>query len=160
MGMDVYGKEPSSKVGEYFRNNVWWWQPLATYACEVAPEITAACKYWQSNDNDGLDADGSIALANALQVEIDAGRTLIYGKKHNGALEAMANEPCRICEGTGTRLPIPLCGAGDPTKDGIKCNGCEGSGYVRPSATMYPFWVENVQAFVAFLRACGGFEIS
>jgi hypothetical protein len=29
MGMDVYGKEPKSDKGEYFRNNVWWWRPLA-----------------------------------------------------------------------------------------------------------------------------------
>lgn len=24
MGMDVYGKAPSSQTGEYFRNNIWW----------------------------------------------------------------------------------------------------------------------------------------
>ena len=159
MGMDVYGKKPLNETGEYFRNNVWWWQPLATYACEVAPAITAACKYWQSNDNDGLDAAGSIALADALQAEIDAGRTLIYDKKHNSAREAMANVPCDLCEGTGTRMPIPYRGAGDPTKDGLKCNGCDATGFVRPSATFYPFSTENVQEFVNFLRACGGFEI-
>ncbi|TGT76745.1 MULTISPECIES: hypothetical protein [unclassified Mesorhizobium] len=160
MGMDVIGKAATSEAGEYFRNNVWWWRPLADYACEVASEITSACEYWQSNDGDGLDAAASVALADRLQAEIDAGRTAAYAKIHTSKLEQMPNVPCRICAGTGTRLPVPHCGAGDPKAGGIRCNGCEGSGYVRPFDTNYPFSVENVQAFVAFLRACGGFEIN
>ena len=28
MGMDVYGREPLTKEGEYFRANVWSWRPL------------------------------------------------------------------------------------------------------------------------------------
>lgn len=31
MGMDLYGKKPLNPVGEYFRNNVWWWRPLAVF---------------------------------------------------------------------------------------------------------------------------------
>lgn len=54
MGMDVYGNHPTGKTGEYFRNNVWWWRPLAVYCCQVAPDITAHCEHWQSNDSDGL----------------------------------------------------------------------------------------------------------
>ena len=57
MGMDVIGKNPKNETGEYFRNNVWGWGPLATYVCQVAPEITAKCKYWQSNDGDGLNGE-------------------------------------------------------------------------------------------------------
>ena len=38
MGMDVIGLKPTSKEGEYFRNNVWWWGPLADYCMEVAPD--------------------------------------------------------------------------------------------------------------------------
>ena len=54
MGMDVYGKQPTADEGKYFRNNAWWWRPLADYCVEVAPAITAACTHWQSNDADGL----------------------------------------------------------------------------------------------------------
>jgi hypothetical protein len=34
MGMDVYGES-----GNYFRNNVWWWRPLANYCQAIAPHI-------------------------------------------------------------------------------------------------------------------------
>lgn len=159
MGMDVYGKQPTAKGGEYFRNNVWWWRPLAEYACEVAPRETAGCTYWQSNDGEGLDAAGSAALADALQAEIDSGRCAAHALKRKSAIEMMADEPCWLCEGTGTRGAAPALGAGDPAHGGIRCNGCDGRGFVRPDAASYPFSVENVQKFVAFLRASGGFEI-
>ena len=55
MGMDVYGRNPTTKQGEYFRNNVWWWHPLADYCTSVAPDITAQCNSWHHNDGDGLD---------------------------------------------------------------------------------------------------------
>jgi hypothetical protein len=35
MGFDVYGKSARSEKGEYFRNNVWWWRPLAEYVLET-----------------------------------------------------------------------------------------------------------------------------
>jgi len=28
MGFDLYGLNPRSPRGEYFRSNVWWWRPL------------------------------------------------------------------------------------------------------------------------------------
>lgn len=158
MGMDVIGKKPTAPEGEYFRNNVWWWRPLADYVREVAPEITSECRYWDSNDGDGLDAAGSVALADRLQAEIDAGRTAKYARVYESNLERMPNEPCRVCAGTGTRKPVPEVGAGD-LATGMRCNGCEATGYVRPWETHYPFSVENVTEFVTFLRSCGGFEI-
>jgi hypothetical protein len=39
MGMDVFGKAPTRKVGEYFRSNVWYWHPLWHYCEEIAPDI-------------------------------------------------------------------------------------------------------------------------
>lgn len=159
MGMDVFGKEPRSEQGKYFRNNVWWWRPLADYCCEVAPEIASGCGYWQSNDGDGLDDDGAIALADALQAEINSNRADAYARRRQSEIEMMPNEPCYLCEATGTRKPVPDVGAGDLKLGGIKCNNCDGSGYVRPNADNYPFSVENVIEFIAFLRDCGGFEI-
>ncbi len=71
MGMDVCGRKPRSDTGKYFRNNIWWWHPLASFCEYVAPDITAGCKYWHSNDGDGLKAAASVALANKLQEAID-----------------------------------------------------------------------------------------
>lgn len=159
MGMDVYGKKPTTEEGQYFRNSVWGWRPLADYVCAVSPTITKRCKYWQSNDGDGLNAVASLALADILQKELDSGRTASFARARQSAIEMMADEPCDLCEGTGTRKPIPQRGAGDPRNGGFKCNACDGRGFVRPDLTHYPFEVENVQKFTTFLRGCGGFEI-
>ena len=48
MGMDMYGRKPTGERGEYFRNNVWWWHPLADYCIMIAPDICAPCKYWHT----------------------------------------------------------------------------------------------------------------
>lgn len=98
-------------------------------------------------------------LADLLQKEIDSGRTERYARLRQSQIEQAPNEPCSLCEGTGTHKPAPERGAGDPTKDGIVCNSCDGNGYVRPWVDNYSFSVENVQEFANFLRNCSGFEI-
>jgi hypothetical protein len=75
MGMDVFGRKPTNKQGEYFRNSIWGWHPLASYVCVVAPEFADHCENWHTNDGDGLNAEDSAALADKLQQEIDSGRT-------------------------------------------------------------------------------------
>lgn len=182
MGMDVYGRKPTGERGEYFRNNIWNWHPLADYCVRVAPDICAPCKYWHHNEGDGLNAAGALALADALQKEIDAGRTEPYARRYASEREMMPDVPCNICAGTGVRKPPPEpkpdadpndpfpdlveefdprkhSGAGDLKEGGIKCNGCDGGGYVRPWASCYPFSTDNVTAFAAFLRESGGFVI-
>ena len=78
MGMDVYGKNATSEVGEYFRNNIWWWRPLADFLTEAYPELTHRCEFWHTNDGDGLDAEGSTALAQALTRDLDNGTVDAY----------------------------------------------------------------------------------
>lgn len=155
MGMDVYGCSATSEKGEYFRNNVWWWRPLAEYCCEVAPAITAKCTYWQSNDGDGLNARDARRLADALEKELREGRTAAYAAIRDAEHNQLPDEPCKICAGTGSRPEPPNIGAGTTGA----CNGCNSTGRKRPIATDYPFSVENVEQFVAFLRDCGGFKI-
>jgi len=158
MGMDVHGKNPTSEVGSYFRNNMWHWRALATYVCGIDRRLTDKCEHWQSNDGAGLNAKDSAALATRLQAEIDSGRTANYVRVWASQQEMMPDEPCWLCEGTGTRKPAPERGDGD-LATGTICNGCDGKGYIRPYATMCPISVENVQRFTNFLRDCGGFEI-
>lgn len=170
MGMDVYGEAPANETGEYFRANVWNWRPLATYCCEIAPEITSRCTYWQSNDGDGLDAESSAKLADALQVEIDSGRCALHAEAWAEGQELASDEKCSLCAGSGVRSDAIGIQMGQHTRlidepghrrNGRRgwCNGCNGRGTVRPSATLYGFSAERVQNFVHFLRACGGFKI-
>ncbi|OFV94791.1 MAG: hypothetical protein A3H28_03040 [Acidobacteria bacterium RIFCSPLOWO2_02_FULL_61_28] len=43
MGMDVFGRAPTTEAGEYFRNSGTWWYPLAEYCCEVA--LGSSCEH-------------------------------------------------------------------------------------------------------------------
>ncbi len=151
MGMDVDGKAPTSDVGKYFRNNIWWWRPLWQYCCEVAPELTGKVKYGESNDGDGLEAEDSKALAFRLKGAVAEGHTKRYENAHKARLDALPDEVCDLCDGTGTRPDMVV-------KDG--CNKCIGEGKVRPIATFYPFTEDNVKEWVLFLEDCGGFEIN
>ena len=150
MGMDVFGNNPSSKTGAYFRNNVWWWRPLWVYCCHVAPILTRDVVYGQSNDGDGLGAAGSRSLAAILNGKIADGSCERYAKDYETAMSEMADEECNLCGGTGKRVDMEA-------RDG--CNKCHGVGKLRPSATDYSFSTENVQEFAAFLAECGGFRI-
>lgn len=154
MGIDVYGLKPTSEGGEYFRSDFKGWQPLATYVQEVAPDITKHCRYWQSNDGDGLGPEDANQLADQLQKELDSGRTFSYERRFASRFEAMPNVSCWLCDGTGTGKSFPR----NPKTDGIKCNICEGSGFTRPDDPAYRFCV-RVADFTAFLRECGGFKI-
>jgi hypothetical protein len=81
MGMDVCGKAPRSQQGEYFRNNIWWWHPLADFCLQLAPEVCAPCRYWHSNDGDGLDNDGAIALSLSLQAAVNTNAAMMHQRK-------------------------------------------------------------------------------
>jgi hypothetical protein len=143
--MDVLGNDPSSKEGEYFCNNISWWHPLATYCCNIAPDITKYCKHWHSNDGDGLNNALSLALADRLDAELAGGRAHLYARAHH----VEHREPCRVCESTGAmRAPVGM----------VECFVCAGTGYAV-SNTFNPFTVENLRRFVTFLRGCGGFKI-
>ena len=154
MGMDVYGKKPSSEKGKYFRNNVWWWRPLWNYCCDISPSLAGKVKKGHFNDGDGLDAKKSKMLAIILQEEIDSGRTAKFEKKYTAELKSIPDEACNICGGTGKRRTPPECGPGNEP-----CNGCKSTGKQRPTIALYPFSEENVKEFVGFLHDCGGFEI-
>lgn len=179
MGMDVSGKNPTTEAGAYFCNNVWWWRPLAEYCCEIAPEITANCEYWQSNDGDGLEDDDAKELAAILRAEVASGRCKTYADAYEARRKALPRETCDLCNGTGIRSDALGVEHGQTTKvipattkdsDGTEtphpragqvgwCNGCDGIGTRQASSSHYPFTVENVEEFATFLEGSGGFEI-
>ena len=162
MGMDIDGKKPVSETGKHFYNDSRWWQPLADYVRQIAPEIASRCKIRRSSakkDEPNASAKDSNALATILQAEIDSGRTAQSAINHQEWQEAMPDEHCCKCDGTGICNPVPPeFGAGDPNNGGIKCNCCEGTGKHRPWETRYHFSVENMQNFANFLRDSGGFK--
>jgi len=171
MGMDVYGKKPKNEVGEYFRNSVWWWRPLASYITSQGPQqITGKCRYWQSNNGAGLSAADSLKLAAWLREEIASGRTATYAMEYQAHMDSLPQHECNWCHGTGTRTDAVGIENGMDKKvideDGHPrkwqtgwCNSCNGHGKVDDSDTHYPFSVENCVEFATFLENCGGFSI-
>lgn len=102
MGVDLYGTN-----GEYFRNNWWWWRPLAAYCFEVAPVCKRSNHFRQWSTNDGsMTAEEAQELAGNLQAQIDSGATKLYQRARQARLEAMPDESCELCNGTGRRSPM------------------------------------------------------
>jgi hypothetical protein len=141
MVMNVYGTKPTGPRGEYFRNNIFKWHPLARYCQLVAPDITSACKLWHTNEGDGLDAAGAAALADALEAEINAGWAAAYGTFQISQRKGKGAEGFQEVAWLNAFAQIGL----DVVPHGELS---------EPSD-----FVENVAAFIAFLRESGGFSI-
>jgi hypothetical protein len=135
--MDVIGIKPVSDKGEYFRNSIWLWHPLASYCAQVAPAIAASCECWHTNDGDGLNAEDARALADALEAEVASGRCRAYAMMRDAESAARASD-----------RPIDYRDF-DAFLDEI-ANSQWTSGH---------FSVDNVRAFIVFLRESGGFSI-
>jgi hypothetical protein len=170
MGMDVYGKATTSPAGEYFRNSVWSWRPLATFLVTKGPQdVVQKCHYWQSNDGAGLGKKDSLALATWLREQLTNGAVATYAMDYQARIDALPDHECNYCQGTGTRSDAVGLANGMDKKlveeDGPRkgqtgwCNACHGHGRVPDSDSHYPFDVENVENFCTFLESCGGFEI-
>jgi hypothetical protein len=73
MGMDVSGRNPSAPQGEYFWASIDRWPLLVRVITTLCPQETSACKYWESNDGDGLNSAQALALAEALERKLRSG---------------------------------------------------------------------------------------
>ena len=151
MGMDLDGLNPTTEAGRAFRNNCWWWRPLARYAQRHAPAtVTTKWDSWQYNDGAGMNGADALALAAVLRAELQSGRCAEYAAEYMRELASLRPVSCDLCHGTGKREDMKVF-------DG--CNGCAGRGTRAPYETYYPFSADNVADFVRFLEGCGGFEI-
>ena len=158
MGFDISGQKPNAEVGIYFRNNVWWWRPLAGYVLDVCADIFQEneTEYWHSNDGQKVSADTAQRISHRLKELVRLGRTKRYEEKYKAEQAAVPQLVCQYCEGTGDRKDL------EPPEWKAECNGCNschGSGKVNDITSEYPFSEENVKKFADFCEASGGFEI-
>lgn len=171
MGMDVYGKNPTNEVGQYFRRNIWGWHPLWGYVEDTHPEIAELVEHAHTNDGDGLTASKSLKLAKLLQEDLANGVVDDYIEARQKALAALPRETCHLCEGTGIRTDAVGVENGMPDKELSPelqillgrthgtCNRCHGEGQVDDFQLSYSLYREDVEQFSDFLENCGGFEI-
>lgn len=152
MGFDVYGKEPWTKHGEYFRNNVWWWPPLWSYTCELCDDVLDKEDQEHGFSNSGHYYDKELAreVGYRLLESVNSGFAKEWKDNYEKWQRALPREKCDICGGTGERH--------DDVVDG-KCNACGGAGDKEAWATHYPFDVDNIKAFAHFCIESGGFTI-
>lgn len=167
MGMDVIGR---NNPNAYFRRNVWGWHPLAMLIQDIAPNIAAACRYWHTNDGDGLDEKHSKKLGALLRQELASGAIASYIARRDKTLLSRPRQTCRICLGTGVRNDD--VGRGQRMDELVIdkpshprhgqtgwCNACDGIGTQPPIEAHYRLTVKDVEEFAAFLNICGGFQI-
>lgn len=171
MGADVYGNNPTGDAGKHFRNNFWWWRPLADYIITQHGDIAAGCRAWHTNDGAGLDDAASKELARRLRADLESGRVRQYAREREDKLASLPRVRCDLCSGTGIRTDKVGKQAGMPEQQLAPeiavltgrthgwCNACNGVGSSKDVATAYKFDEENVDAFAIFLEHCGGFEI-
>jgi hypothetical protein len=158
MGFDLNGIAPHTEKGIYFRNNVWWWRPLAEYVLAVCDDIIPESErmYWQSNDGQKVSGETALSISQRLSEHLDSGATKRFSDKHAEDLAAMPRHQCEYCNGTGDRPDL------GPPEWKAKCGGCNvchGTGEVEDRAASYPFSEDNVRDFAQFCAESGGFEI-
>ena len=147
MGFDLIGVKPASKKGEYFRNNIWWWRPLASYVvarCDITDEG------WFENSGHEVPARKAQRIAHTLYDLLLSGDVQTYAMQYQKDLDALPDEQCNICHGSGVRADEFVQGT---------CNACGGKGTVVAWDKNYPFSEENVREFAEFCRESGGFSI-
>lgn len=161
MGMDVYGNNPKSKVGEYFRNSCWSWRPLWDYVSKECAGIITQKDHAAGHYNDGhlISATKAMLIHKKLSALLASGEVAETEKAYNEAMDALPDEPCELCNGTGVR-PGGKEEFGEAWFNSCHgCNGCMGKGTKRPSSTFYAFDEENVREFAKFCKESGGFKI-
>jgi len=150
MGYDLYGVHATAETGEYFRNSVWWWHPLAQYVLDIVDMPEAERHAWHANSGQQVSARTATQIATALHAKLTSGEVQQYAEDYAKALDALPMLPCRLCHGSGERHDDIVQG---------QCNACDGAGKVKDWGTHYPFDEENVKAFAEFCAESGGFVI-
>lgn len=132
MGMDVYGINPTTEAGKYFRASVWSWRPIHAI-CSPHCDTTG----WEYNDGHGLDSQEECdRLADALDSYL----------AENPHEKFVVNEERDLKATRDGRLV-----SGDEALKAM----CEGNVLESP-------WQASrgrLREWVAFLRGCGGFKI-
>ena len=62
MGFDIYGMDPQTEKGHYFRNNVWYWRPLWQVICEECNDILTEEQMASGSYNDGVEVSAEQAI--------------------------------------------------------------------------------------------------
>lgn len=141
MGMDVYGRNPKSEQGSYFRSNIWGWPGILDAIAETGVLPDDMVEAMASNIGAGPDEAQSIALADALDAKLaslPSGGTFIseeskFSQMGTASLGRMLND----------LLPVMK----------------EQVGFTSVSTDDFSTDVDFLREFSEFCRDSGGFEV-
>lgn len=134
MGMDVYGREPTSPAGKYFRANVWSWRPIHALITELCSDLLDDQTLEKMAFNVGAGPQNQLTC-------IEMAKRFEQWMEHHA-------------EGHGLESDLQI------TKDGRFVSAKELA--ENPDLeTVSPYEVsdEHLKEWIDFLRYCGGFEV-
>ena len=167
--MDKYFKQSQEfedkNPGVYFRNNCWWWRPLAYFITEHCDWLTTEQKE-RLQDNSGFEfsEDEALSIADTLEKKVDDGsaaereevnkREMAVAEEWNKGINAQqgaVGEEAKKETGNAKLVPYdypePFHKRWDDLQKQID------------NKAHYPFVKTNVERFIKFLRECGGFQV-
>ncbi len=135
MGMDVFGKTPTSKEGAYFRASVWEWLPLYERMAALCDGSLDSQTLDGMRYNSGFGPDDPV-VCREMADRLDAWLATYPGDYHS-----VDSDMKVTLEG---RLVSDAELASQPTL-----------------ATRSPYRItcESIREWILFLRHCGGFEV-
>ena len=152
--------------GSYFRNNVWWWRPLAELIIDKCSDLITHEQARDLHNNSGrqFGKGTSIAIANRLQSLIDNG--------YVDDLEKSIKANSEKAEAHNKKIEAKLKALAKKVKELRPNENLAPKDYTYPYNehwkeissqknwdSSYPFNKENVIEFIKFSRASGGFEV-
>ena len=165
MGFDIHGIKPKTEEGSYFRNNCWWWRPLANFMIENCDWLTQE-QQARLHDNSGFEFSHHEAgtIADTLQKKVQDGsatereevnkREMAVAEEWNKGINAQQSElEKEVKKETGNKnivpydYPEPFHKRWDDLQKQID------------NKAHYPFAERNIKEFIVFLRECGGFQV-
>ena len=151
--------------GVYFRNNCWWWRPLAYFITEHCDWLTTEQKkHLQDNNGFEFSEHEALSIADTLQKKVQDGsaaereevnkREMAVAEEWNKGINAQQDELGKEAKKeTGNAklvpydYPEPFHKRWDDLQKQID------------NKAHYPFRESNVKEFIGFLRECGGFQV-
>jgi len=161
----ISNKWEADNVGIYFRNNVWWWRPLADLVEKLCFFLSDKQKK-HLHDNGGHEYDEATAhkIADTLDAFVKssvAKRTEINHKKemkkadaHNKKVQVKLDALKMDAIARTSNKDIAPCDYPKDLKDKWDSIYRE-----HDYTSSYPFTLKNVKEFISFLRQCGGFTV-
>jgi hypothetical protein len=159
--MEKFEKE---NKGYYFRNNVWWWRPLANYIIDHTGCVDRDDEdKWHENGGHEVDEETAKMIAQQLKHLVSTGHTETFAKEHmeeyekatlhNEAVEKKMQE---FQEQMDKKYGRDIAPANYNADDYKIWNSIYSMKNWKAS---YPFNVDNVKEFAEFAEESGGFSI-